>query len=263
MIREPLSVRSPRAVRRTPSSRFSLVLRSAVVAVALAAVGNLLASGDQSSQLLALLTPTFVALAVAVGGSPAAARDRPAVDASYGDGREAPRPTSPSRRLSRRQDVANLMIPLLLAAAVLTFAAATACDLRRLAGGPRPGRGRRGPDLRHRPRPPAACSRSPARSTRTGKYLAAAATNTVGDDMSRSVFVDTSRLDRVVAWDPAWSDRSLASLQRRSRSTTAERITFTGTDLLVDVGDVSLRSRTGVRSSLRIQYVDGRGEQRT
>ncbi len=39
-------------------------------------------------------------------------------------------------------------------------------------------------------------------------------------------------------------------------------MTFSGRDLLVDLGDVSLRSRTGVRSSLRIQYVDGRGEQR-
>ena len=69
MIREPLASSLGASVRARPASRSSLVLRSAVVAVALAAVGNLLTSGDQSSQLLALLTPMFVALAVAVGGA--------------------------------------------------------------------------------------------------------------------------------------------------------------------------------------------------
>src|SRR6185295_4369210 len=67
VIREPLSASLTASVRPRPASRVSLVLRSAVVAVALAAVGNLVTSGDQSSQLLALLTPMLVALAVAVG----------------------------------------------------------------------------------------------------------------------------------------------------------------------------------------------------
>jgi hypothetical protein len=157
--------------------------------------------------------------------------------------------------------VANLMIPLLLAAAVLTFAAATTAtsDAWRVA----------------RAKAEVGAARtyltdsSPGRLlqvTRSvdpdGKYLAAAATNTVGDDMSRSVFVDTSRMERVLAWDPAWSDRPLASLQRQLTLDHGKRITFTGRQLLVDLGDVSLRSRTHVRSSLRIQYVDGRGEQK-
>ena len=80
--------------------------------------------------------------------------------------------------------------------------------------------------------------------------------------MSRSVFVDTSRLDRVLAWDPAWSDRPLASLQRQLTLDHGKRITFTGRQLLVDLGDVSLRSAHARASSLRIQYVDGRGEQK-
>ena len=259
VIREPLSVALAAAVRRGTSSRFSLVMRSAVVAVALAAVGNLLTSGDQSSQLLALLTPTFVALAVAVGGAQLLRLI----------GRTWTRRTASSggtaaylaaRRLSRRQDVANLMLPLLLAASVLTVATATTAtsDDWRVA----------------RARAEVGAARtfvtdsSPGRLldvTRRvdpgGRYLAAAATNTVGDDMSRSVFLDTSRLRHVVAWDPAWSDRSLASLQRQLTPDHGKRITFAGKELLIDVGDVSLRSRTGVRSSLRVQYVDGRGEQ--
>ena len=260
VIREPLASSLAASVRARPASRLSLVLRSAVVAVALAAVGNLLSSGDQSSQLLALLTPMFTALAVAVGGAAllrvlarswvrrtAAAGGTPAYLAS--------------RRLGRRPDVANLMVPLLLAAAVLTFAASTAStsDAWRVA--------------RAEAEVGAArtfvTSASPGRLLRVthevdpdGRYLAAAATNTVGDDLSRSVFVDTGRLGRVVAWDPAWSDRSLASLQRQLAPGHGDRTTFAGKQLLVDLGDVSLHSRTGVRSSLRIQYVDGRGEQR-
>ena len=134
------------------------MLRSAVVAVALAAVGNLLASGDQSSQLLALLTPMFIALAVAVGERPCCAcwpgrgcvvRRRP----------EAPRRYLASRRLGRRPDVANLMIPLLLAAAVMTFAASTASTSDAWRVSPGQGRGRRRPHLRRRRLAPAGCSR--------------------------------------------------------------------------------------------------------
>ena len=259
VIREPLASSLGAAVRTRPASRFSLVLRSAVVAVALAAVGNLLASGDQSSQLLALLTPMFVALAVAVGGAAllrVLARSWVRRTASAG-GTAA---YLASRRLARRPDVANLMVPMLLAAAVLTFAASTAStsDAWRVA--------------RAEAEVGAArtfvTSATPGRLLRVthevdpdGRYLAAAATNTVGDDLSRSVFVDTARLGRVVAWDDDWSDRPLASL-RRALAPSGRQVTFSGTDLLVDLGDVSLRSRTGVRSSLRIQYVDGRGEQR-
>ena len=157
VIREPLSDALAGSVRARPSSRVALVLRSAVVAIAFAAVGNLLVSGDQSSQLLALLTPMFVALAVAVGGalllrylSLAWLRRTAAKGgtAAY----------LASRRLGRRQDVANLMIPLLLAAAVVTFAAATTPPPTR-GGSPAP-RPRWAPPGPSSPTPrPDACSR--------------------------------------------------------------------------------------------------------
>lgn len=166
VIREPLSAALAGSVRRATSGRVSLVLRSAVVAVALASVGNLVTSGDQSRQLLALLTPTFVALAVAVAGALLL----------RGIGRVWTRRTASSggtpaylaaRRLSRRDDVANLMIPLLLAAAVLTFAAATTAtsDSWRVARR-RPRSAPPGPTSPRRRR--GGCSRSPARSTPTG-----------------------------------------------------------------------------------------------
>jgi hypothetical protein len=258
VVREPLSAALAGSVRPRPSSRLSLVLRSAVVAVALAAVGNLLTSGHQSSQLLALLTPTFVALAAAVGG---AALLRLVARAwtrrtSTGGGTSG---FLAARRLGRRQDVANLMMPLLLAASVLTFASATSAtsDSWRVA--------------RARAEVGAArafvVSSSPGRLLRVsrqadpqGRYLAAAAVNTVGDGMSRSVFVDTSRLGRVLAWDPSWSDRSLSDLQRRLRPE-AGRIAFSGRRLTVSVADVALTSRTHVPSALQLQYVDDAGEQ--
>ncbi len=195
-------------------------MRSAVVAVALAAVGNLLTSGDQSSQLLALLTPTFVALAVAVGGAQLlrlVGRTWTRRTASSG-GTAA---YLAARRLSRRQDVANLMLPLLLAASVLTFATATTAtsDDWRVA----------------RARAEVGAARtfvtdsSPGRLldvTRRvdpgGRYLAAAVTNTVGDDMSRSVFVDTSRLRQ---WSPGTPHGPTA----RSRPCSASSRPTTGT----------------------------------
>jgi putative ABC transport system permease protein len=259
VIREPLSASLAASVRARPASRVALVLRSAVVAVALAAVGNLVASGNQSSQLLALLTPMLVALAVAVGGA-ALLRVIGRVWMRRTAARGGTAAYLASRRLGRRQDVANLMIPLLLSAAVLTFAASTTAtsDAWRVARAEAEVGAARS----------YVASSSPGRLLQVthevdpqGRYLAAAATNTVGDDMSRSVFVDTSRLDRVVAWDASWSDRPLASLRQQLRLDEAERISFTGRRLAVTLSDVRLTSQTKVPSELQVQYVDDRGEQ--
>jgi hypothetical protein len=259
VIREPLSAALAASVSRRPSSRFVLVLRSAVVAVAVAAVGNLLASRDQSSQLLALLTPTFVALAVAVGGAALLqVLARAWMRRTAGAGGTAS--YLASRRLGRRQDVANLMIPLLLAAAVLTFASAVTAtsDAWRVSRA----------DAEVGAAQTFVASSSPGRLLQVtrdvdpdGRYVAAAVLNTGGDDLSRAVFVDTSRLGRVAAWDPAWSDRSLATLQKQLRPDQGRRIEFRGKRLTVTVADVALRSKTKVQSALQLQYVDDQGEQ--
>jgi putative ABC transport system permease protein len=74
------------------------------------------------------------------------------------------------------------------------------------------------------------------------------------------VFVDTSRLARVAAWDPSWSERSPAQLQR-ALALRRPAPHFTGTQVTVQLSDIALRSATGVRSTLQLQYVDDRGEQ--
>ncbi len=260
VVREPLSVSLAVAVRRRDAgSRSALVLRSAVVAVAVAAVGNLLASGDQSSQLLALLTPTLLALAVAVGGA-ALLRllARAWIGRTAASGGTAA--FLAARRLGRRRDLANLMVPLLLAVAVLTVAVvttATSDDWRLSRARSEVGAART-----------YLAAASPGRLLEVtrevdprGRYLAAAVLDDVGDDMGRAVFVDTSRLARVAAWDPSWSDVRPPGAARRLSLPEDERISFTGRELTVRVRDVALRSATGAESVLSFQYVDGAGEQ--
>jgi putative ABC transport system permease protein len=258
VVREPLSAALAASVRPRPPSRLSLVLRSAVVAVAVAAVLQVLTSGNQSDQLLALLTPMLIALAVAVGG---AALLRVVTRWWLRRTARSGGPASylASRRLARRPDLANLMVPLLLAVAVLTFAtsASATSDAWRVS--------RAKADVGAARTFVAAAS--PGRLLQVtrqvdpdGRYVAAAALNTAGDDMARGVFVDTTRLARVAAWDRSWSEESVASLAQKLVPG-GERLRFTGERLTVEVGDVSLRSSTGVRSILQLQYVDDRGEQ--
>jgi putative ABC transport system permease protein len=260
VIREPLSVALAASVRPRPSSRVGLVLKSAVVAVALAAVGNIVTSKDQSSQLLALLTPTFVALAVAVGGAVLLRTLSRAWVRRTADAGGAPSYLA-SRRLARRQDLANLMVPLLLAVAVLTFASsatATSDDWRVSRADAEVGAARTFDT-----------TASPGRLLHVtrdvdpdGRYLMATVVNDEGDDMHRGVFVDSSRLATVASWDPAWSGSSLSSLQRKLVLDEKKRIAFTGRELAVTLDKVRLTSKTHARNALQVQYVDDTGEQR-
>jgi hypothetical protein len=259
VIREPLSRALASALTRRETSRAGLVLRSAVVAVAVAAVAQLLTSGDQSSQLLALLAPLLIALAVAVGGAwlLRAASTRWLGRTTYARGTPA---YLASRRLARRSDLANLMVPLLLAVSVITFAvsASAVSDDWRVSR--------------------AKADVGAARTFQTevsvgrlldvtrevdpeGRYLAAAAVDNGGDDMARRVLVDTTRLATVVAWDDAWADVSPSTLQRELRPP-RDRITFSGAEVSVTARAVSLESSSGDTAVLWVQYVDEDGEQR-
>ena len=260
VIREPLSVALAASVRPRPSSRLGLVLRAAVVAVALAAVFNIVTSKDQSSQLLALLTPTFVALAVAVGGALLLRSLSRAWVRRTADSGGAPSYLA-SRRLARRQDLANLMVPLLLAVAVLTFAssATATSDAWRVSRADAEVGAARSYDA----------SASPGRLLNVtrhvdpgGKYLMATVVNDEGDDMARGVFVDSSRLATVASWDPAWSQKSLTTLQQQLTLDEKKRIAFTGRELAVTLDKVRLTSASHVKNALQVQYVDDTGEQR-
>jgi putative ABC transport system permease protein len=262
VIREPLSASLASSVRPGPSSRASLVLRSAVVAVAVAAVAQILTSGDQAGQLLALLTPLFVALAVAVGGVLLLR-----LAGRWWLGRTAAAGGTASylaaRRLARRQDLLNLMVPLLLAVSVISFAvsASATSDQWRVSraraeiGAPHvyltdvsPGR------LLHVTR----------RVDPAGRYLAAAVIDNSGDDLSRRVIMDTTRLSAVAAWDPSWSGEPLPALQRRLEPR-SKPITFTGDTVTVHVRDIHLSSRSDpkARFELWLAYGDQGGEQAT
>lgn len=260
VIREPLSKALASAVGLRASSRAALILRVAVVAVAVVAVLQLLTSGDQSSQLLALLSPMFVALAVAVAGA-SLLRMLSRRWVRRTEHRSGTASYLASRRLARRPDLTNLMVPLLLAVSMIMFAgsaSAVSADWR---------------ESRARAEVGAAqtfrTEVSPGRLldvTRDvdpdGRYLAAALVQRQGDDLARRLFVDSSRLAAVAAWDPSWSDVPVAALADRLQTDADERVTFQGSRVSVTVGDVDLKSTTESTPVLWLQYVDDDGEQR-
>lgn len=259
VMREPLSRALASALSLRSSSRVALVLRVAVIAVALATVVQLVTSDDQSSQLLALVSPMFIALSVAVGG---AALLR--VLSRRWVARTVTRSGTPAylaaRRLARRPDLANLMIPLLLAVSVITFAgsASAVSDDWRVSRA----RAEVGADRTFR------TEVSPGRLMQVtrevdpeGRYLAAALVQKEGDELSRRLYVDTTRLATVAAWDDSWSDESVSDLANRL-APPRDRLTFTGREVALRVSDVSLTSPTDARPRLWLQYVNDEGEQR-
>ncbi|HET6626495.1 MAG TPA: ABC transporter permease [Nocardioidaceae bacterium] len=259
VIREPLSSALASSVRARPSSRGSLVLRSAVVAVAVASVAQLLTSKSGSVQLLGLLAPLFIALATAVAGVfLLTLATRWWVRRTRNGGGTAP--YLASRRLSRRQDLTKLMIPLLLAVSVITFAAsasATADDWRVSRA-----KAEVGADQVF------TTNASPGRLLKVthdadpeGRYLAAAVIDEVGDDLGRRLLVDTSRLSAVAAWDDSWSEDSVRQLQERLTPPAGEPVTFAGDRVTVRLRDVKLASRLEGKPALWLEYSDDAGEQ--
>ncbi|HET7386079.1 MAG TPA: ABC transporter permease [Nocardioidaceae bacterium] len=259
VIREPLAASLASAVRPDrQSSRSGLMLRSAVVAVALAAVVQLLTSTHQANQLLALLAPVFIALAVAVIGALLlrwASRwwVRRTAERGGTAGYLA------SRRLGRRRDLANLMVPLLLAVSVVTFAlsaSAVSDDWRVSRADAQVG----GAVSYEAFAPPGVMMHLARRLDPQGRYLTVATVDNSGDEMGRTVFVDTTRLRAAVAWDPAWSDLPLSQLQRKLAPPT-HRLAFTGSHLSVQLRDISLKSVADNVRELWLQYVADNGLQ--
>lgn len=259
VMREPLASALATATGPGHASRAGVVLRSAVVAVAAASVAQLLTSGDQGSQLLALVAPLFIALAVAVAGAELLRRvsrwwlrrtTRARGSASY----------LASRRLARRRDLANLMLPLLLAVSVIAFAGAssTVSDQWRTsradaeAGAAQTYLATTTPGhllaVTHRVDP-------------RGRSLMAAVVDNSGDDLSRRVFLDSSRLAAVTSWDPSWSSVPVRVLQQRLTPAKAPRLTLTGSRVSVQVAGVHLASASRTPSELWLQYVDRAGGQ--
>ncbi|MGH3445724.1 MAG: hypothetical protein ACRDPB_10155, partial [Nocardioidaceae bacterium] len=259
VVREPLATSLASAVREDRrSSRFGLVLRSAVVAIAVASVAQLLTSSHQANQLLALLAPVFIALAVAVVGAWLLRRaSRWWVRRTAGRGGTAG--YLASRRLGRRRDLANLMVPLLLAVSVVTFAlsaSAVSDDWRVSRADAQVG----GAVSYQAFAPPGRMMHLARTLDPQAKYLTVATVDNSGDQMGRTVFVDTTRLRAAVAWDPAWSDVPLAQLQKKLEPD-PHRLAFTGSHVSVQLDDVSLKSFADKTRELWLQYVADNGLQ--
>ena len=263
VIREPLSSALAACGGPRPASRFSLVLRSA------RGRGGA-RGGGQPAHLRRPVEPAARAAHPDVrraGGrrrrSGPAARCSAGLDAAYGESAAAPRPTSPPAGSRRRHDVANLMIPLLLAAAVLDLRRRDHDGLRRLAGGPGRGRGRAPRRYLARPRTPGA----PAAGDPRGRPRRAATSPAAAIEHGRRRH-EPQRLRR---HRPAGAGRRLGPALVRpvrsprcsgsSRPTPGTRIPFTGRRLLVASATCAALAHARRPPSLRLQYVDGRGEQ--
>jgi hypothetical protein len=259
VIREPLATALAAGTRPRSASRWGLVLRSAVVAVAVASVASVLTSDREDGRLLGLLAPLFIALAVAVLGVWLLARA-----STLWLRRTAGRGGTPaylaSRRLARRDDLVRLMVPLLLAVSVITFsasAAASADDWRVSRAKAQVGAAQ----VFTAAASPGRLLQVTRRVDPEGRYVAAAVVGAGGEGTSRTLYVDTGRLARVAAWDEDWSDLPVTELQRRLDPGGGEPLQLTGQRVELTVTDVRLRSTAEDDPVLWLQYTDDRGEQ--
>jgi hypothetical protein len=256
VIREPLSTSLSGGLRARVGSRVRSGLRIAVVAVAVAAVAQLLTSKHQSGQLLALITPLLVALAIAVGGLVllrlvSGLLVRRTASAGKTAGYLA------TRRLGRRADLFNLMVPMLLAVSVIAFAASAehASDAWRFSRASAEVGAGRTFDANV---PPGRLLAVTRKVDPQGKYVAAAVFDNRGDGAEKHVLVDTSRLAAVTSWDPSWSRQSVRSLQRALQPRW-HRPTFHGRFLTVKASDIHLRASFADTTELWFRYVNDRG----
>lgn len=261
VLREPLSQSLGATGQGEQSSRWTLVGRSAVLALAVAACAQVAVSSTTQGGFLHLVAPVLIALATAIlagwllrrlAGLWITRSARRADTSAY----------LAARRLGRRRDLGGLVVPLVLATSVAAFATSAwyvgddwkASRAAAEIGAARTYLAQSSPEhllaVTHRIDP-------------DGRYLAAALIESSGDGTARQVLLDTSRLATVAAWDPSWSDASPAELQRRlSPRGTVAPITFTGTRIALDIADAHLaRSALGEASQLEVDYLDAEGAQ--
>ncbi len=259
VVREPLSSSLGSGIPSVRSSRAVLVLRSALVALAVAAFVQVTGSGGNAkgglSNLLAPLLFALGAAVLAVVAVPVLARrwlrgtGRQPGSASY----------IASRQVARGGRLGTLVTPLLLAASVTTFAASSwvvAGDLRLSRAEADVGASRIyqtsvGPDrllhVTHRVDP-------------EGDHLAAVVIGAGGDETGRQLLIDVSRLEAVAAWNPSWSGISVSQLQHSLSPAGAKPpIEFTGRQLTFDLNDVKLHANSDKPVELHVKYLDDRG----
>ena len=169
-----------------------------------------------------------------------------------------------SRRLVRRQDLVQLVLPLLLATAMATFAASAwkvADDWRVSKAAASVG----APAVYFTDTSPSRLQWVTQQADPEGLYLAAAVPpwpRTV--DGGRVGLVDASRFARVAAWDEHWGTSGAQEVQDWL-SPTGDKgpITFSGTHVQVELTDISLEGELNLPLQLWLRYVPAStGEER-
>jgi hypothetical protein len=250
--------------RRRATSPWSLLAQGALVMLSVAAVVQIVSSdATQSSSFVELLAPLFVAL-----GASVLAMVLIGLVARGWLRRTATRgglsPFLASRRLVRRQDLVQLVLPLLLATAMATFAASAwqvADDWRVSKAAATIG----APTVYFTDTSPSRLQWVTQEVDPEGRYLAAAvppAPRTT--DGGRVALVDASRFARIAAWDSQWGTTGAQEVQGWL---TPERevgpITFSGTHVNVEVTGISLAGELNLPLQLWLRYVpSSTGEER-
>ncbi|MGH3509811.1 MAG: FtsX-like permease family protein [Nocardioidaceae bacterium] len=259
VIQEPLSSSLSGSVRASGASRWGTVLRTAAVAVAFAAVAQLLVSKHQGAQLLALLAPMFVALAVAVFAM-VLLRMASRLLVRRTAGRGSTPLYLASRRLARRGDLLNLMVPMLLAVSMIGFSLSAAHSSNSW----RDSRARAeiGADRTFDTDATAGrLMRVTHQVDPHGKWVMAAVLDNSGNGLGRHILVDATRFANVMAWDPSWSTLTASRLQQRLEPH-AQRLAFTGRRITATVTAGALRSHTRSKTQMWLKYVNDDGETR-
>ena len=264
VVREPLAASLSSVTRRRTASRWALLAQGALVMLSVAAVVQIVSSdATRSSSFVELLAPLFVAMGASVV----------ALVLIGGIARGWLRRTSSrgglstflaSRRLVRRQDLVQLVLPLLLATAMATFAASAwkvADDWRVSKAAATIG----APTAYFTDTSPSRLQWVTQQADPEGRYLAAAvppAPRTV--DGGRVALVDSSRFARVAAWDSQWGTAGAREVQGwLTPQREVGPITFSGTHVEVELTGISLKGELNLPLQLWLRYVpSSTGEQR-
>jgi hypothetical protein len=264
VVREPLATSLASATRRRTVSRWALLAQGALVMLSVAAVVQIVTSdATQSSSFVELLAPLFVALGAAVLAMVAVGVVARGWMARTTD-RGGLSPFLASRRLVRRQDLVQLVLPLLLATSMAAFAACAwkvADDWRVSKASAVVGADR----AYFTDTNPARLLWVTRQADPDGRYLTAVvppAPRTEGG--ARVALVDTRSFGAVAHWDGSWGASAAQVQDDLTPADQGSPITFTGSQLTVRVTDVRVRGGLNLPLEVWLRYVTSdTGEQRT
>jgi hypothetical protein len=264
VVREPLVTSLATVSRRRTVSRWALLAQGALVMLSAAAVVQIVTSdATQSSSFVELLAPLFVALGASVV---AMAMVNLVAQGWLRDtsGQGGLSPFLASRRLVRRQDLVQLVLPLLLATAMATFAASAwkvADDWRVSKAAATVGAA----TVYYTDTSPSRLQWVTQQADPEGRYLAAAVPPTPRTtDGARVGLVDATRFARVAAWDPQWGTDGAQQVQGwLTPEHDLDPVTFSGTHVKLELRDIRLDGDLNLPLEVWLRYVPAStGEER-